>query len=67
MITEQEAIRDEVKRITNELRIATTMAKLKREQAERADERLDDLTKQLASAMDKLEGGSNPAPAEGER
>jgi len=54
MSTKMEEIRAEVKRLTNDLRIATSMATLKREQAERAEERATDLGQQLEAAIAKL-------------
>ena len=41
----------EVSRLKNELRIASCLAKLKREQAERAEEREKDVSRQLAEAL----------------
>lgn len=57
----------EVKRITNDLRIATSMATLKRDQAERAEERVVDLGQQLQEAISRLESHGLDASAAAEQ
>jgi hypothetical protein len=54
MSTKIDEIRAEVKRLTTDLRIAMRLAKLKREQAEGAEERASDLRTQLEVAIAKL-------------
>jgi hypothetical protein len=54
MSTKMEEIRADVKRLTNDLRIVVSMATLKREQAERAEERATELGQQLEAALAKL-------------
>lgn len=66
MPTKLEEIRGDVKRITNDLRIATSMATLKREQAERAEERVVDLGRQLQEANAALESRGLEAAATAE-
>lgn len=54
MSTKKEELEDEIRWLTNDLRIATNLARLKQEQATTAEERVVDITVKLNAKVSSL-------------